>query len=389
MTARPLDAYLDRIADLAPIVRAHAARSEEERHLAPAIVDALHASGLFRIMLPPRLQGGGLTLPQSLHVFEAVSRLDASTGWNLSIGADGPLFGHFVDREVFDAIFGDPRVVVVGSLNPLGIRAERCDGGWRFTGRATYVSGSSHAKWINVAGFEMHDGGPRMVGDVPVMRAALFPLDRCEILDTWQVTGMRGTGSNDCVFENVLVPDACTYEWPNPRSSWQQGAFAAVPIVTQLGCGLAAVALGAARHAIDALIELASVKVPAGTRALMRDRPLMQQQLAEAEGLVQAGRAYLHGSIDDAWRQGEAGATFDNAARAAARLASVTATKLAARAVDLVQDAAGMNAVQSTSEIARCWRDVHTITQHVILGTGRFEIVGRIMLGLDPGFPIV
>jgi indole-3-acetate monooxygenase len=388
-TARPLDRYLERIAEIAPIVREHAARSEQERRLAAPVVEALHASGLFRIMLMPDKGGGGLTVPDSLRVVEAVARLDASTGWNLSIGAGGALFAHYLPRASYDAVFAEPRALIAGSLNPLGTRAERREGGWLFNGRASYVSCSTDATWINVAGLEVHDGGPRMIDDAPLMRAAMFPVDRAEVLDTWHMAGMRGTGSNDVVFENVFVPDAYTYEWPNPRSPWQQGAFAVVPIITQLGCGLAATTLGAARHAIDAIIELATVKVPGGTRALMRDRPLMQQQLAQAEGLVQAGRAYLFDTIDDAWRRGEQGVPFDDAARATARLACVTATKLSAQAVDLIYDAAGMNGAQTDSELARAWRDVHTITQHVILGTGRYEIVGRVMLGLPAGFPII
>ncbi len=384
-----LERYLDRIDGLAPLVREHAATSERDAQLASAVVEALHDTGLFRIYLPASMEGGGLTVPEALRVFEAMARLDASAGWNLAICGGGPLFGHFVPKTTYDEIFSDPRAVVVGSLNPLPTRALPCDGGWRFTGQATYVSGSAHATWINLAGLEVHDGGPRIVGGVPAMRSALFPISQCRILDTWAVTGMRGTGSNDCVFEDVFVPEAFTYEWPDPRSPWQRGAFANVPMVTQLGGSLAAVALGAARHAIDALMDLATVKVPAGTRALMRDRPLMQQQLGQAEGLLQAGRAYLFAATDDVWRRGEQGLPFDQRVRAAARLASVTAVKLAAQAIDLVHDAAGMNAAQTSSDIARCWRDVHTMTQHVILGTGRYEIVGRVMLGLDAGSPVI
>lgn len=349
----------------------------------------MHDAGLFRIFLPTSMNGGELTVPESLRVFEAMARLDASAGWNLAICGGGPLFGHFVTKAVYDEVFRDPRAVVVGSLNPLPTRALPCDVGWRFTGRATYVSGSAHATWINLAGVEVHDGSPRIVDGLPAMRTALLPMTQCRILDTWAVTGMRGTGSNDCVFEDVFVPEAYTYERPNPRSPWQQGAFANVPVVTLLGGSLSAVALGAARHAIDALMELATAKVPAGTRALMRERPLMQQQLGQAEGLVQAGRSYLFDAAEAAWRRGEQGLPFDAPARAAARLASVTATKLAAQAIDLVHDAAGMNAVQTSSDIDRCWRDVHTMTQHVILGTGRYEVVGRVMLGLDPGSPII
>ena len=94
-------------------------------------------------------------------------------------------------------------------------------------------------------------------------------------------------------------------------------------------------------------------------------------------------------ATDDVWRMGEAGVPFDAPARAAARLASVTAAKLAALATDVVHDAAGMSAVQTSCDIERCWRDVHTITQHVILGAGRYEVVGRVMLGMDPGSPII
>jgi alkylation response protein AidB-like acyl-CoA dehydrogenase len=131
------------------------------------------------------------------------------------------------------------------------------------------------------------------------------------------------------------------------------------------------------------------MKVPTGTRALMRERPLAQMQVAQAQGWVEAAHAYLTAGVERVWQLGEAEVPLDDAARAAARLASVTAVKLAAQAVDHVHDPAGMNAVQESSELDRCWRDVHAMTQHVILGTARYEIVGRILMGLEPGFPIV
>jgi alkylation response protein AidB-like acyl-CoA dehydrogenase len=104
---------------------------------------------------------------------------------------------------------------------------------------------------------------------------------------------------------------------------------------------------------------------------------------------MRAARVYLHQAIEEVWEMGEAGAQFDLAARAAVRLASVTAVKLCAQAVDLVHDAAGMTAVQMGQEIERGWRDIHTLTQHIILGAGRYEVIGRVMLGLDPGSPII
>lgn len=136
-------------------------------------------------------------------------------------------------------------------------------------------------------------------------------------------------------------------------------------------------------------MDLAVTKVPTATRASLRERPLAQIQIAQAEGLVQAARAYLLAANEEVWRRGAAGADFDAPARAAARLASVTAARLAAQAVDLVFDAAGATSIQTSCVIERCWRDAHAITQHVILSTGRFEVVGRVLFGLDPGSPII
>lgn len=186
---------------------------------------------------------------------------------------------------------------MAGSLNPVTTRVVACDSGYRLSGRATYASGSAHATWLMAAGIMMRDGAPQMVDGFPLMRAALFPIEQCTILDTWAVSGMRATGSNDCAFEDVFVPEAFTFAWPDATSSWQRGAFATLPLPTQLGVALTAVALGVARHALDVLLEIAVSKVPAGTRASLRERPLAQLQIAQAEGLVQAARAYLYQAL--------------------------------------------------------------------------------------------
>jgi alkylation response protein AidB-like acyl-CoA dehydrogenase len=386
---RQVDLYLDRIRTLAPTIMAHAEASEREAQLAPAVVEAFHEAGLFRILLPAAMDGGELTLSEAFRVFEEVAKTDGSAAWNLSICAGGPLFGHFLKREAYEQVFADPRAVSAGSLNPMGVQAVRDGDEWRFTGRATYVSGSGQATWLMTAGFQLVDGAPRLVDGIPEMRAALLPMREARILSTWDMVGMRATGSNDCVFENVRVPDAFTFAWPDPRSTWKEGPFGAIPLPVQLGGGFAAVALGLARRAIDELVTLAVDKRPAGARVTLRERALAQTQLGQAEGLLGAARAYFHQTTDEVWRRGAAREPFDDRARAAARLASVTAVKLAAQAVDLVHDAAGMNAMQAGGPIQRCWKDVHTITQHVVMSTGRFEIIGRILFGLPPGSPII
>jgi indole-3-acetate monooxygenase len=381
--------YFDRIQKLAPIIREHADRAEREAQMPREVADAFHDAGMFRILLPRAMGGGDVTIPDSLRLCEEVSRIDASAGWNLAICSGSPLFGFNLSRAAFEKIYSDPRGLIAGTLNPFTTRTVAQDGGWRFSGKATYASGAAHATYLMAAALVLRDGAPQIVDGIPVIHAGIFPVEHAKFLNTWSTAGMRGTGSNDCEFDNVFVPDEFTFDWLNARSSWQTGPFASIPLTLQMVGGLASVVLGAARHALDALNEIAQAKVPAATRVLLRERPLAQVQFAQAEGLLGAARAYFYNCNDEIWRKGEAGDSFTIQDRAHARLAVVTAVKLALQAVDLVADAAGMNASLTTSPIERCWRDVHTAAQHVLMNTARFEVVGRVLFGLDPGSPVI
>jgi alkylation response protein AidB-like acyl-CoA dehydrogenase len=268
-------------------------------------------------------------------------------------------------------------------------RAVRVEGGWRFSGKAANASGCANATYLMAAALVLRDGAPQIVDGVPILRAGFFAVKHAKILNTWSTSGMRGTGSNDCVFEDVFVPDEFTFDWLNAKPSWQRGPFADIPLQLQFVGGLGVVILGIARHALETLKEIAQSKVPIATMATLRERPIAQIQFAQAEGLLNAARAYFYQSNDEIWRKGEAGASFSLEDRAQARLATVTAVKLALQAIDLVADASGMNSAQTSCPIERCWRDAHTASQHVLMNTQRFEVVGRVLLGLPPGSPVI
>jgi alkylation response protein AidB-like acyl-CoA dehydrogenase len=381
--------YLEKAQALAPIIREHADRGERDAQMPREVADAFREAGLFRILVPRDMGGGGLTIPDSLRLCEEVSRFDGSAGWNLAICASGALFGYNLSRAAFEKIYGDPLGATAGSLNPMTTQVVAVEGGWRFSGKATYASASAHATYLMTAGIVMRDGAPHFVDGVPTMRAGLFPIEQAKILSTWSTAGMRGTGSNDCVFDNVLIPDEYTFDWLSSKSPWKRGPLGNIPLPLQFVGNLASVVLGTARHALDELKEIAQAKVPAAARGTLRERPIAQIQFAQAEGLLNAARAYFYSCNDEIWRKGEAGESFSIEDRAHARLAVVTAAKLAVQAVDLVADAAGMNSAQTSCPIERCWRDVHTATQHVLMNTARFEVVGRVLFGLDPGSPVI
>ncbi|MDQ1509981.1 MAG: indole-3-acetate monooxygenase [Actinomycetota bacterium] len=379
---------LDRVEKIADVVRDGASESERLGHLSPPIVDALHAANLFRVFVPTEHGGLGLTIPDAVRVFERISALDASTGWTLTILNSGALFARFFPEQVLATVGRDPTGLVAGSLNPLTARAEPVDGGYLFSGRATYLSGSAHARWIMASALVMKDEAPVLADGAIQIRSGLFPIVQARSLDTWNVTGMCATGSTDYEFDGVMVASDWTFEPFGPRVVADGDVFSAIPLWAQLG-GLAACAVGAARNMIDRFIELAATKVPTGNFSRLAERVPAQVAVGEAEGLYLAAHAALMASVEATWARGVAAEPFDNETLARYRLGSVTATLLAARAVDLLHDAAGMNAVARDTVLERCWRDMHTMTQHIILSPARFEIAGRVLMGLDPGSPVI
>jgi alkylation response protein AidB-like acyl-CoA dehydrogenase len=380
---------LDRVEKIADVVRDGAAESERLGHLAPAVVDALHETGLFRAFVPVEHGGLGLTIPEAARVFERVSALDASTGWTLLILCSGSLFARFCPEDTFATICRDPRALIAGSLNPVTAQAEPVDGGFLFSGRATYLSGSAHARFIMASALVMKDQAPVLADGGIQIRAGFFPIEHARSLDTWHVTGMCATGSTDYEFDRVMVASDWTYEPFRPRPVVAGDAYSAIPLWAQLG-GLAAVAVGTARNAIDQFVELAASKVPTGgNMSRLAERARAQIAVGEAEGLYLAAHASLAESVEATWARGVAAEPFDNETLARLRLGSVTATRLAAQAVDLLHDAAGMSAVKRGAVLERCSRDMHTMTQHIILSPDRFEIAGRVLLGLDPGSPVI
>ena len=378
-----------RVDGIAEVVRSGAAASERLGHLAPEVVDALHDAGLFRMLVPGEMDGADLTIPEYVEVVERVATLDASTAWTLAILGGGPMLARRLSAGARETIWSDPRGLVCGTLNPATARAEAVDGGFVFSGRATYLSGSAHSRWVMASAIVMRDDAPIVTDGLLEIRAGVFPIERARCLDTWNVAGMCATGSSDHEFDAVEVATDWTFEPLRPVSGGAD-VFSRIPLWAQLGVGLAAVAVGAARNMIERFTELASVKVPTGGNfTRLAERPPAQIAIGEAEGLCQAARAVLMETVRSTWARGEAHEPFDNEVLARQRLGVVTGVRLAAQAIDLLHDAAGMNAVARDSVLDRCWRDVHTITQHVILTSARFENAGRVLLGLDPGSPII
>lgn len=363
---------------LAPRIVATADETERGRRVPPALVAALAEAGLFRMAVPRALGGGEVTAAELLAAIEEVARADGSTGWVVMIGATSGLVSAYLPDGAARELYGDPLGVTGGVFAPRG-RATAVDGGWRVSGRWPFASGCEHCAWL-MGGCTVTDaGGPRLLGNGaldPVMM--LVPAGDARIVDTWQVAGLCGTGSHDFTVDDAFVPAerAVSLVTDRPRHG---GSLYRLPAFGLLAVAVAAVTLGIARRAIDELVALARAKTPTGSRRPLAERGTVQVDVARAEAMVRAARALLHATVAEAERgTGELGTPE----RAALRLAATHAATSAATAVDLMYAAGGATAIYASSALQRCFRDVHTATQHVMVAPATGELVGRLLLGL-------
>ena len=386
MTATASD-LLDSARSLAPLVRAHADETERDRCLAKPVVEALRAAGLYSLYTPRALGGHELPIAAALRVVEELARADGATGWNLMLSGDAGVLSGYAASDAVRAVFAaTPKPITAGALNPLG-RLRRVEGGYLLNGRWPFGSGCQQADWFAGNGILFDDEEMvRRPDGVPETRLAWLPAADVEILDTWRTAGLRGTGSHDWTVRDLFVPEDQAIRL-DPEQPFEPGPLFAFPLFCTLAVSKAAVALGIARHAIEALIDLAQAKTPTGQTSLLRERAAVQADVARAEALVRSARALLYQTIDAVWDDVAAGRRATPEQRALLRLAAVNGVQQAAQAVDLVYNAGGATSIYATSPLERCFRDVHTLTAHVIVQTPVYEVTGRVLLGLPPGTP--
>ena len=224
-----------------------------------------------------------------------------------------------------------------------------------------------------------------MDDDTPAWRVFYTPIGDCRILDTWYSTGLRGTGSHDYTMDDVFVPDRLVsphpLRAPSLRSSRHYTYGAMVVAV------MAAVALGAARGAIDSLLEILAEK-----RDLPSSRPASsntdkQADLGAAEALVGSARAYLYDVLAQVWAKITTGEPLPSELRGRFRLACTNAATASVAAVDRVYRAGGTDSIYISSPAERLFRDVHTIAAHVAMRPSTFADGGALLLGQRPTIP--
>ena len=365
---------------LAPLIRSCADETDAARELPRPLFEALADAGLFHLAVPRSIGGGEIDLPSYVEVIEEIGKADASTGWAVNQGAIYATYAARMPREVARAIWMEtPRSVVANTPAPTA-QAVVVPGGYRVTGRQGFSTGCRHASWVAAHAQIIENGQVRLEGDQPEMRYFFVPVAEAELLDTWHVRGMRGTGTHHFAVNDVFVPAARTV-LSATAPALEPGPLYKIPRTLAFASGDAAVALGMARSCLDAFFELAGAKTPRAMPALLRDQSMVQVNVGQAEAALRSGRAFLMEAVRDIWSEATAGSvTLEK--RAVLRLATTHGIRLAAQIIDTAYNAAGATAAYEGNLIQRHFQDIHVITQHLQGRMAHYELVGRHWLGL-------
>ena len=376
-----------------PEIREAADSIDEARRLPDWLAERLADAGFFHL-LTGRDHGGMAADPvTAAQVIETLSAASPSVGWVAMILAAASFWTvRITPDEVRREIFADvppgqiQPTVIAGTLVPHG-RAVRAEGGWLLSGQWPFASGCHHATWMPTAAW-LHDesGTIRDENGTPQWRVFHLPASECVILDTWHTSGLRGTGSTDYAMESVFVADnyvkrhSLLEEAVLPDRRYVYPAFN-VPM-------LSAVALGAARGAVDALVELFGGKVDRRSQRPVAGAFDKQADLGIAEATVSSARAYLYETTARTWELTLEGKELPQELRAAMRLACTHAVTASVDAADRVHAAAGASSIYSSSPIDRFFRDAHAVAAHAFVRRTTMADGGQLLLGQEPAFRV-
>lgn len=379
---------LSRVRDLLPVLRERAQDTEDARVVPTESIDALAEAGHFRLMQPARF--GGLEA-DPVSFYSAVRQIAAacgSTGWVASVLGVHPWHVGLFPLKAQEEVWGsDPGTRISSSYAPMG-KAKVVDGGVRLSGRWSFSSGCDHATWVLLGGFVFNDDGK------PVdFRTFLLPISDYKIIDVWDTVGLRGTGSNDIVVEDVFVPEYRTLSFIDvnkckvPGQEANPGPLFRLPYGAVFSYSITTPIIGMATGAYEAHVSYQRDRVRAsysGQKA--GEDPHSQVRVARACAEIDAAWLALERDISDLYALAKAGEKFPMELRLRARRDQVLGTERSISAIDLLFENSGGRALKMGTPLQRFWRDAHSGRVHAINDVERaLTMFGRGEFGLDAG----
>jgi len=383
ITVPTREELVSRARALQPLLREHAAMADAERKAPDPVIDAVTAAGFYRLLSPRQFGGYEAEVRTVLEISESLGQADGSVAWLVGLGATAAwMASHFSDRarsEVF-ADNGDARIAGAATPGP----ARRVDGGLRVSGRWAYASGCPHATWAGIVAIVADDSG--QPADA---YWCLVPASDLRIEDTWRTTGMRGTGSNTWVGEDVFVPEYRTI----PMDISAKEALPAptdapmyrLPFPTLGTLALLGPILGITGAALTYTIEKAPTKAMHHTIFTKQSESVgVQVQIAEAALKLETARLHIYAIADQLDRAAADDRHIDYDERAKARAQGGFAAQQMLDAINILVNVHGAGSFAESNPLQRYWRDANTAARHAgLYPVVGYEVFGKSLLGVD------
>ena len=378
---------VQRATDLIPLLQKNAAKADEDRRLPDENIKAIQDADLFRMLQPKRFGGMETDFRTKLEVIRELGRGCGSTSWTVNLLTDSAWLVGMWNEQAQNDVWGSSPDAKIAGVFPPGGTGTPVDGGYRVTGRWAYCSGCLHADWI-LLGIPPHDGD----GTITDPGLVLIPATELTIEDTWFVAGMRGTGSNTVIAEDVFVPAhrfvsmaklmSGQTDTPYKDEIPFRAALLPTPVLT-----LAAPQLGMAKAALDLVTEKAATRGISYTfYETQAQAPSVQLALAKAASLAETAELLAYHAAADIDHLAHQGIFPDYHARARIRMDAVQAIVYAREAIRELVSIHGASSFADSSPLQRILRDSEIGSRHAAVNPAiGAEIYGRSLLGITEG----
>jgi 3-hydroxy-9,10-secoandrosta-1,3,5(10)-triene-9,17-dione monooxygenase len=380
---------LDRVEKSAAYFEEHAEDAEVLGRLPDATVRHIKATGIIRALQPKEFGGAEGHPCDFLEGVMSIAGRCGASGWVSGVVGVHPWELALFDERVQQEIWGEnPDTWVASPYAPMG-RAKPVDGGYVFNGRWPFSSGTDHCRWVVIGGMFMQaDGSP-----LPEPRGGHFVLPRSDyqiVEDSWQVAGLKGTGSKDLVVKDAFIPayrtvdEAKLFSGDLAAESGRTSPLYRLPWMTLFPSAITASMVGMAEGALAATFAYQRSRVTVFQNKAIEDSHAMAA-IGEAASEIDASRVQLLGNVRKIYDLLAAGSAVPLEIRAAARRDQVRAAWRCAAAVDTLFANCGGNAIRLGKPIQRFWRDIHAGLNHAVHMAGPvYQGYATVAMGAEP-----